>query len=255
MDILTIDQVRSNYNEFRDIINTQFTGERTARLNKLYDDYSVRLKTAPASSYDYFHNAFPGGYCDHILRVVKFAKATYKLWKMAGMYLDNFTEEELIFSALNHDLGKLGLPGDNLDKYILNKSDWHVKNQGKLYENNGNLPHVTISDTTMYILHRYGIDMSLNEYLTIKIHDGVYDDANKSYYTGFNIDSKMKSTLPIIMHHADMMASRFEFERWAQATGKFNLSSLPEWENLRKIKNTIDNPITKETTPLNFDNL
>jgi hypothetical protein len=89
----------------------------------------------------------------------------------------------------------------------------------------------------------------LNEYLAIKIHDGVYDDANKPYYIGFTLESKMKSTLPLILHHADMMASRFEFERWANYTGKFNLSLPPEWE----MKETMN--IDKFTKKLDFDDI
>ena len=253
MSIIPIDTIRKNYSEFREIINSSFEGDRKDRLNKLYDDYGERLKTAPASSYEHFHNAIPGGYCDHILRVIKFSKYQYKLWQGAGMYLGNFTENELLFSALNHDLGKLGLPGDNLDSYGLNKSDWHVKNQGKIYEANSNLPNMTISDKTMYVLQRYGLNLSFNEYVTIKIHDGVYDEANKPYYTGFNLENKMKSTMPLILHHADMMASRFEFERWANASNRFNLNNHTEWENLEANNKSIDNFVTNKN--LNFENL
>jgi hypothetical protein len=247
--MLSAETIKNNYQIFRNIINENFDGDRLSKLNQLYDDYADRLRSAPASSFEHFHNAIPGGYCDHILRVITFSKYQYKMWKMVGCYVDNFTENELIFSALNHDLGKLGLPGDDLDLYRKNKSEWHVKNQGKLYESNPNLPNITISDKTMYILQKYQLSCTLNEYLAIKIHDGVYDDANKPYYMGFTLESKMKSTLPLILHHADMMASRFEFERWANYTGKFNLSLPPEWE----MKETMN--IDKFTKKLDFDDI
>jgi hypothetical protein len=56
--------------------------------------------------------------------------------------------------------------------------------------------------------------MSWVEYQAIKIHDGMYDDANKPYFVSRSPQSKLKTNLPIILHHADHMASVIEFERW-----------------------------------------
>lgn len=250
--MLTTQEKIQNYNQFRSIITDNFSGDRLNRLNTLYDDYKERLKNAPASSYNYFHNAFPGGYCDHVLRVLNFSKTMYKFYKSAGLEVDNFTLEELIFSALNHDLGKLGFPGEDLDEYIVNKSKWHVENQGKVYEKNKIPPYATVSDKTMYILQKYGLVCTWNEYQAIKIHDGIYDEANKSYYTGFSLESKMKCNLPLILHMSDHMASRFEFERWVKNENNFKLDSINEWDI--KIKKSIDT-ITKSNNNVNFDDL
>ena len=55
------------------------------------------------------------------------------LLQSLGARID-FTDDELMFSALNHDLGKLGsLDGE---QYQPNDSDQHVKNQGKIYKMN-----------------------------------------------------------------------------------------------------------------------
>ena len=90
--MLSAETIKNNYQIFRNIINENFEGDRLNKLNQLYDDYADRLRSAPASSYEHFHNAIPGGYCDHILRVITFAKYHYKMWKMSGCYVDNFTE-------------------------------------------------------------------------------------------------------------------------------------------------------------------
>ena len=42
-------------------------------------------------------------------------------------------KEELIFVALNHDIGKMGFPGEGNETYIPNDSEWHRKNLGKEY--------------------------------------------------------------------------------------------------------------------------
>ena len=44
----------------------------------------------------------------------------------------NFTDEELIFAAMHHDLGKVGDELGN-EFYTPNESEWHIKNQGKIY--------------------------------------------------------------------------------------------------------------------------
>jgi hypothetical protein len=56
--------------------------------------------------------------------------------------------------------------------------------------------------------------MSWNEYQAIKIHDGMYDDANKPYYIARSAQAKLKTNLPIVLHHADHMAAQIEYERW-----------------------------------------
>ena len=42
----------------------------------------------------------------------------------------------------------------------------------------------------------------------------MYEEANKPYLVSFNPDSRLRSNLPLILHQADMMASRVEWERW-----------------------------------------
>ena len=56
--------------------------------------------------------------------------------------------------------------------------------------------------------------MSWNEYQAIRIHDGIYDDANKPYFIARSAQAKLKTNLPLLLHHADHMASQIEYERW-----------------------------------------
>ena len=42
----------------------------------------------------------------------------------------------------------------------------------------------------------------------------MYDDANKPYFVSRSPQAKLKTNLPIILHHADHMASTIEYERW-----------------------------------------
>lgn len=235
---LTAEQIHVNYEKFISRIDKIFDSKRATLLKDMYNDLGERVIFSPASSFAHFHNAFPGGYIDHILRVMDFSLLVHSQWQAAGLKSDNYSKEELLFAAMHHDLGKLGMPIPGGDGYVLNKSDWHRKNQGKEFEVNEHLPHALIQDRSIYLLQHYGIKMSWNEFLTIRIHDGVYDEANKQYYVTFNLNSKLRNNMPIILHHADMMAARFEFERWAITNKTFNMDPL-ESEGLKK-NNLID---------------
>jgi hypothetical protein len=67
-----------------------------------------------------------------------------------------------------------------------------------------------IADRSLFYLQEAGISVSENEFLAIKLHDGLYEEANKAYYITYSSDSELKSNLPYILHQADLMASRVE---------------------------------------------
>lgn len=223
--MLTAEQISSNYELFRRAINELFPN-RAEQLNAMYDDLSERLALDPASSIEHYHNAFPGGYVDHVIRVVDFAKKEYDHWKNNGLKVDNFTLEELLFAAFHHDLGKLGLPGadETHRSYVPNVTkEWHRKNLGQVYNHNSNLPFSLIQHNSLFLLQYYGVQITWQEYLAIQTHDGLYDEANKPYYLSRSIDSIPKTNINRILHNADLMAARFEFERWAiKNPTKFN---------------------------------
>lgn len=212
----TAEQLSQNYEKFISIIDRYITGTRKEQLIQLYTDHAERLMLMPASSIDHYHNAFPGGYVDHVIRVVECALKLKEAWSGFGADI-NFTEEELVFAALNHDLGKIGT--EEAEQYIPNDSEWHRKNQGKMYKNNPDNPFMPVPDRSLFLLQQRGIQVSMNEYIAIKIHDGVYDDGNRPYYISSSKDAKLRSNMPIILHHADHMASRIEYEMWERAGG------------------------------------
>lgn len=241
---LTAEQIQTNYKKFFERIDKMFP-DRAAGLKEMYAALGEeRLMFSPASSIDYYHNAIPGGYVDHVLRVMDFALLEYKHYESMGMDVTGFTVQELMFAAMNHDLGKLGFVGDGKDGYIYNTSEWHRKNQGKIYDSNDNIPFTLTPDRSLFLLQSFRIPMSWNEYLGIRIHDGVYDDSNKAYYLTKQLKSKLRNTMPQILHNADLAAARFEFERWAKTTNQFNTSKLEDLK-LKYISNEVKEVKTK----------
>jgi len=207
MKKLTAEQIQENLDKFFGFIKKYISTERAEKLIKFYESIDLNLMTSPASSKISHHNCFPGGYLDHVNRVVEAALVTDKVWERFGQKKD-YTIEELVFSAINHDLGKLG--SDNEAMYVPNDSQWHVEKQGAHYKINNKLAHMRISDRSLFELQKAGIAVSENEFLAIKLHDSLYEEGNKVYLITHNQDTAIKSNLVHILHQADFMASRIE---------------------------------------------
>tara|TARA_R100001015_G_scaffold17132_1_gene9218 strand:+ start:4258 stop:5013 length:756 start_codon:yes stop_codon:yes gene_type:complete len=207
---LTEEQLLQNWNSLMDIIEENFDGERKEKLVTMYKSFQERMMFTPASGNINYHNAFVGGYVEHVIRVCKAAKHTYDLWKHMGSSMEGYTLEELMFCALNHDLGKYG----DLEKdlYVPNPSEWHRKNQGSLWNLNSELNWMPVQHRSLWLLQKFGIEFSENEMITIMVHDGLYDDANTQYFKHYNSDRNFKTNMPLVLHQADLMASKIEGE-------------------------------------------
>jgi hypothetical protein len=215
--MLSAEQIQANLQKFYAIIEKYISEPRTTKLLALYQSQEDNLTFAPASSRASYHNSFPGGYVDHVNRVIEEALKVTKLWEDMGATI-NFTTEELVFSAINHDLGKLGRDGE--PAYLPNDSEWHIKNQGANYKPNSTLPFIPIQDSSLFILQQAGIELTFNEWVAIKTHDGLYDDGNKAYLISSQNESKLRSSLPLILHQADILAARVEWEKeWIDKVG------------------------------------
>lgn len=213
---LSAEQIQKNWDKHLKIVDTFITGDRRGRLKDLYTVLAEEMVMAPASGKPSFHNAFAGGYIDHVNRVVHCALKTKALWEEMGATID-FTDEELVFSALNHDLGKIGYKGQ--PNYIPQTDAWRRDKLGEVYVHNAELPFMLIQDRSLFLLQKSRIEMSEKEFLAIKLHDGLYDDVNKPYYMTFNPDSKLRTNLVYILHQADFLASKIEYDTWKKEGG------------------------------------
>jgi hypothetical protein len=207
MKKLSPEQMADNLAKFYSFISKYISGDRKDKLLEMYKDIEETLATSPASTKISHHNAFAGGYLDHVNRVTEAALVFEKVWDKFGQN-KNYTTEELAFSALNHDLGKLGTNDEPV--YIPNQSQWHRENQGLMFNYNPAITHMRIAERSLFVLQKYGIQVSENEFLAIRLHDGLYEEANKQYYITYNKDTELRSNIAYILHQADLMASKIE---------------------------------------------
>ena len=217
---LTAEQIQQNWIDFEETIKAYISEPRCSQLLDFYSKYSDRIMMMPASHKKEYHNAFPGGYVDHVLRVVDCALKLNNVWVEMGVDSSTYTKEELVFAALNHDLGKMG--DENNESYLSQDDQWRREKLGEDYKFNNRLEYMSVPDRSLHLLMSHGIMFSKNETLAIKLHDGLYDDANKPYLMTWSPETKPRTSLVHIIHQADLMAARIEFEKewFPKFTGK-----------------------------------
>lgn len=204
-------QLKENYDKFITFVKKAFASQ-PERLEKLLHMYSeeelgMELAVAPASGKLYFHSAYIGGYLDHVMNVCKNAIGQMTQFKNNGGTID-FEVEELLFAALHHDLGKLG---DGVHPYYIpQESEWHRKNQGSIFTQNGELHYMDVTHRAIWLLQKYDIPFTQKEMLGIMLADGLYNEASKKYFISYTEEFSLKTELPYLIHWADHMSCRIE---------------------------------------------
>lgn len=125
---------------------------------------------APASSMLEYHNAFEGGLIDHLLRV-----ASYAVRINNSLPEDEKVDQtSLLKVCLLHGIGKAKL-------YIPCTSEWHRKNQGKMYEFNEDIVSMRVGERSAYYALSHGVKLSEEEFIAITFFDKV-DDRMSDYH-------------------------------------------------------------------------
>jgi hypothetical protein len=236
--IFTPEQIQSNWGEFLGNISNYIAEPRQQKLLDFYKKFEDRVILMPAANHKKYHSAFPGGYVDHVNRVVRGALATSDMWESFGCNMSTFTKEELVFSAINHDLGKMG--SEEHEAYIPQTDKWRKEKLEEDYTFNTALPFASVPDRGLFLLQQHDVKYSFNEMVAIQTHDGIYDPANEKYLKGFMPETKPRTSLPFILHQADMMAARIEFEiEWLPKFSKQEKKVLNKPEQSKQTNPTI----------------
>jgi len=138
---------------------------------ELLDFLGEDLMTAPASSMTSLHNAFPGGLIDHILKTTKYAIGINKLL----LQNNEVDAHSIVKVCFLHQIGKTFL-------YKWNESEWHRKNQGKIYEYNEELVSLKIGERSAFYALKYGVELTEEEYQAIINYDKSDDDKQSKWY-------------------------------------------------------------------------
>lgn len=141
---------------------------------------------APASSITDYNNAFEGGLIDHLLKV-----ASYAVRVNTSLPEEERVEQgSLLKVCLLHQIGKANL-------YTPCTSEWHRKNQGKMYEFNKDIASMRVGERSLYYATKFGIQFTEDEFSAILNFEKT-DDKMSEYHNSMVGDLlKMGSILAI----------------------------------------------------------
>lgn len=190
---LSPEDIASNFDKYRSFMEK--LGDRSEAALALVDHLGERLALCPASSKKDYHAAFPGGLVDHSLRVLANAM---RLVKGFGWEIP---KDSLIIGCLLHDIGKVG--DHEQDYYIPQTDSWRIEKLGEMYTHNRKMQYMTVPDRGVWLCQHFGLKLTQDEFLAIKLNDGQYAEENAPY--------KMKEPmLADVVHSADLIATKQE---------------------------------------------
>lgn len=197
---LSPEQIEKNYAAYREQLAPYVSEE----LMQFIDESD--FKTAPASTR--FHGNYDGGLCEHSLGVLKslryFAPLSY------GLY----TEEQLVRSALLHDICKIGIYKQELRNRKNDKGQWEK------------YPVWTVDDPypaghgskSVALAFEYGTKLTRDEVMAISHHMGPYN------LSGSDLQTYGKATdmcpLVLLVHWADESEAKLRPAVYARLADK-----------------------------------
>jgi hypothetical protein len=132
---------------------------------KLIEFLGPSLFTAPASTMTSLHNAFEGGLIDHLIRVAKYAAMFNEILPESL----RCTKESVLKVSFLSEIGKVFL-------YKPCESEWHRKNQGKMYEFIEENVSMKVGERSLYYALTNGVLLTEQESQALLCHDKQPDD-------------------------------------------------------------------------------
>jgi hypothetical protein len=105
---------------------------------------------------------------------------------------------------------------------------------------------MSVTDRAIYLLNHFGIKMTEWEYIGLRLTDGLYEEANKTYLMSYNPDWSLKSNIAYILHQADMMATHVESDLWNRLDEETNTKIS---DNIKKAVEPKKEEVKENKTP------
>ncbi len=172
------------------VSNTKKYFETATKFGFMNDELTKFLGNdfikSPATNMVDNYNAFEGGLIDHLLRVASYAvKVNSSLPEE-----ERISQDSLLKVCLLHGIGKAKL-------FVPCTSEWHRKNQGKMYEFVDDLTPMRISERSIYYAVSHGISFSEEEYQAILFFDKTDDKMSEFHNSTLGELLKFASKLAI----------------------------------------------------------
>ena len=160
------DHLISRYETYTSILKKFFPDEG---IDRFLEDYGTRLVTCPRGLV-----AEEGGTWGSL---VDFLCSTALKAKEVSQEVCDV--KSAVRVALIHELGKLGEVDAEL--YLEQDSSWHREKLGQNFKYNDKCPKMSVSHRTLYIMQKYNINLTGDEWITILISQGMQYPENAFY--------------------------------------------------------------------------
>jgi hypothetical protein len=164
------EKIISNFELFQKLLAK--TGERAPAIDAFINRHGERIAVCPSHNLLKRSTSAPGGLVEHALTTFKIAR---KLVETSGV---NINQESLVLVCLLHEIGKIG--DDDNDYFVAQDSSWH-RERGQVYTYNPNLPKMTHSHRTLFLLQTHGISLTMDEWIAILTQHGTASEENRFY--------------------------------------------------------------------------
>ena len=169
MTKISIEAIEENWKKYEKILGRLSDDSITSLIESLGERLAIcpigRSKSEPGS--------YPGRLVEHNLKV---ASTMRKLNESLGF---NLPMQSILKVSLLHDIGRVG--DENLDLLVEQDSDWHREKLGQNYKFNEDLPKMSISHRTLYLLQASGVQLTREEWIAIQISGGSHFEENRFY--------------------------------------------------------------------------
>ena len=181
--MLSLEKIETNWETFSKLCNRLCDDNIGMLLSHIED----RAAVCPASSRESQYGAYPGGMVEHVLKVASNMRG------ISEIYSNEIQIASILKVSLLHDLGKIGDLEE--DYFIEQDSDWHREKLGQMYKYNENLAKMSISHRTLWMLQKFGVELTCDEWLAIQLSQGSHFEENR-FYVG------SEPTLALALQHA-----------------------------------------------------
>jgi len=166
-------------------------------INDLVEFLGERILMCPASMRDSQYNSEPGGLVEHSLNVA------FTMRSINDALSLNTPVGSILKVGLLHEIGKVG--DENHDCFVDQDSDWHREKLGQNYKYNEEIPKMSVSHRTLYLLQQFGVKLSRDEWIAIQIAQGSHFEENR-FYVG------SETTLGILLQKAKSLVIHEEMK-------------------------------------------
>jgi hypothetical protein len=186
MSAVDYEKVKSNWETYEKLCKRLSDDN----LNGLLEHLGERLVMCPSSPRIDQGGAHPGGLVEHSIAVTACMRTINQAHKL------EIPVNALLKVGLLHDIGKVG--GLEHDLFVEQDSDWHREKLGQMYKYNEDLPKMSTSHRTLFLLQHFGVTLNSDEWLAIQLAQGNHFEENR-FYVG------SEPTLALVLQQSKQM--------------------------------------------------